>query len=287
MSERYHPSNKAVKIVDKIKEMTAKTVIFIDRKPDNVLPSLTDSKLGGVPYWDMQKEYPTDGDGRKMMMISQINFSQLRDLDTDLPKEGMLQFFITTEDDVYGIDFDEPASQENFRVVFHDVINSDVTQEQVKALGITTAEACEEYGSPICRQAALSFRAGIDYMGSDESGFPAVFAQAVKAVTGEDIDTERWYQYFDEADDDYLEDELRGSGHKMLGHPFFTQSDPREGTDDEQYFDTLLLQIDSDMGNDGEDYVLWGDCGVANWFINGEALKKKDFSKIMYNWDCS
>ncbi len=85
----------------------------------------------------------------------------------------------------------------------------------------------------------------------------------------------------------YLSEELSGLGHKMLGYPGFIQFDPREDKEDRKYYDTLLLQIDSDMGEDGEDYVLWGDCGVANLFINKEALIKRDFSNILYNWDCS
>ena len=95
------------------------------------------------------------------------------------------------------------------------------------------------------------------------------------------------YQYLNEDDHSYLYDELCNTGHWLLGYPFFTQYDPR-GYGEEataNYYDTLLFQMDSDM-IDGEDYVLWGDCGVANFFINSEALKKKDFSKVMYNWDC-
>ncbi len=289
MEDDYNPSEKAVKIVEKIKEMTGIPAIFIDRKPNTVQPSLTDSKFGGLPYWDMEKEYPTDSKGEKMMLLAQINFSDLCAFDTELPKEGMLQFFITVDDDVFGMDFDDPVSQKDFRVVFHDTVRQDVTEEQVQALDIVRAEEVDDYGTPIFRQAALSFRTGIDSMSSDIEDFPTVFVQAVKAVTGEEIDEENWYEYFgeDTDDDNYLSEELSGLGHKMLGYPGFIQFDPREDKEDRKYYDTLLLQIDSDMGEDGEDYVLWGDCGVANLFINKEALIKRDFSNILYNWDCS
>lgn len=289
MEDDYNPSEKAVKIVEKIKEMTGIPAIFIERKPNTVQPSLTDSKFGGLPYWDMEKEYPTDSKGERMMLLAQINFSDLCAFDTELPKEGMLQFFITVDDDVFGMDFDDPVSQKDFRVVFHDTVRQDVTEEQVQALDIVRAEEVDDYGTPIFRQAALSFRTGIDSMSSDIEDFPTVFVQAVKAVTGEEIDEENWYEYFGEDTDDgcYLSEELSGLGHKMLGYPGFIQFDPREDKEDRKYYDTLLLQIDSDMGEDGEDYVLWGDCGVANLFINKEALIKRDFSNILYNWDCS
>jgi len=29
-----------------------------------------------------------------------------------------------------------------------------------------------------------------------------------------------------------------------------------------------------------------GDAGVLNFFINREKLKNKDFTEILYNWDC-
>ena len=234
MEDDYNPSEKAVKIVEKIKEMTGIPAIFIDRKPNTVQPSLTDSKFGGLPYWDMEKEYPTDSKGEKMMLLAQINFSDLCAFDTELPKEGMLQFFITVDDDVFGMDFDDPVSQKDFRVVFHDTVRQDVTEEQVQTLNIVRAEEADDYSTPIFHQAALSFRTGIDYMSSDIEGFSTVFVQAVKAVTGEEIDQENWYEYFEEDtdDDNYLSEELSGLGHKMLGYPGFIQFDPREDKED-------------------------------------------------------
>ena len=48
--------------------------------------------------------------------------------------------------------------------------------------------------------------------------------------------------------------------------------------------------MDSDYdykdGEQGKD-IMWGDVGVANFFIRPEDLKNKDFSKVLYNWDCS
>lgn len=68
-----------------------------------------------------------------------------------------------------------------------------------------------------------------------------------------------------------------GFGSKLLGYPTFTQYDPRNNNE----YDTLLFQLDSD-----NDHMMWGDCGVANFFINSRKLKAHDFSDILYNWDC-
>ena len=70
-----------------------------------------------------------------------------------------------------------------------------------------------------------------------------------------------------------------GGGHKIGGYPGFTQWDPRGEGDSH---DVLLFQLDSDY-HDSEDRVLWGDCGIGNFFINREKLKNCD---VIYNWDC-
>ena len=91
----------------------------------------------------------------------------------------------------------------------------------------------------------------------------------------------------DESFDDILEeinDEISGCGNKIGGYPYFTQSDPRE-YDGLDVYDTLLLQIDS-MDDYENGYIMWGDGGVCNFFINREKLKNLDFSDVLYNWDC-
>ena len=75
---------------------------------------------------------------------------------------------------------------------------------------------------------------------------------------------------------------LFSTGHKIGGYPYFTQDDPRKDNDP---YTLLLLQIDSDDIEDVE--IIWGDCGVANFFINPEDLAKCQFDDVMYNWDCT
>lgn len=33
--------------------------------------------------------------------------------------------------------------------------------------------------------------------------------------------------------------------------------------------------------------AIWGDMGIAHFFINHKKLMEKDFSDIMYYWDCT
>ena len=46
-------------------------------------------------------------------------------------------------------------------------------------------------------------------------------------------------------------------------------------------YDTLLFQLDSQ-----DKYIMWGDSGVGNFFIPKKSLLEKDFTNVLYNWDC-
>ena len=274
------PSGKARAIVDEIKRRTAAPCWKLTLHPEGPC-GLLDSKVGGLPYWDPGLPYPVDSQGNQMTLLAQLNFAQLGTEDP-LPRAGVLQFFIG-QDDGFGIDYDEPDRQKNFRVVYHPEPDPALTLEQIQALELPThveADLC----TPVIREAAFTAEKTVGYMGPENSRFDALFREAVQAVTGEDIGDKHEYQYFDGADRDYLYDQLSAAGHRLLGYPFFTQYDPREP---DSPYDTLLFQLDSDMADDRKDLVLWGDCGVGNFFINREDLLRRDFSRVLYNWDCS
>ena len=274
------PSGKARAIVDEVKRRTAAPCWRLTLHPEGPC-GLLDSKVGGLPYWDPALPYPVDSQGNQMTLLAQLNFAQL-ETEGPLPRAGMLQFFIG-QDDAFGIDYDEPDRQKNFRVVYHPEPDPALTLEQIQALELPThveADLC----TPVIREAAFTAEKTVGYMGPGDCRFDALFREAVRAVTGEDIGDKHEYQYFDGADRDYLYDQLSAAGHRLLGYPSFTQYDPREP---EGPYDTLLFQLDSDMADDRHDLVLWGDCGVGNFFINREDLLRRDFSRILYNWDCS
>lgn len=77
---------------------------------------------------------------------------------------------------------------------------------------------------------------------------------------------------------DYFCDHLPTYGCQVGGYPCFTQYDPREY--DYQDYDVLLFQL-----NTVKD-IMWGDSGVANFFIRKEDLENENFSSVLYNWDC-
>ena len=120
--------------------------------------------------------------------------------------------------------------------------------------------------------------------------FEDAFRAAVQAVMGVDMGEKESYEFLGEDAYDELfesfpdaDDGCMTGGHWMLGYPSFTQEDPR--TEDSP-FDTLLLQIDSMRDEENNYSILWGDCGVCNFFIARTDLEKLDFSRVLYNWDC-
>lgn len=273
------PSEKAKAIVAEVKRRTETPCWKLTLQPEGPC-GLLDSKVGGLPYWDPALPYPTDSQGNKMTLLAQLNFAQLG-TEAPLPAQGLLQFFIG-QDDVFGIDFDQPDSQKDFRVVYHPEPDPALTLEQIQALDLPThveADCC----TPVFQEAVFTAEKTVGYMGPEDGRFDALFREVVRAVTGEDIGEQNAYQYLGDADCRCLNDQLNNTGHRLLGYPFFTQYDPREP---DSPYDTLLFQLDSDM-IDRKDLVLWGDCGVGNFFINREDLLRRDFSRILYNWDCS
>jgi len=271
-------SEKVKAIVEELKKRTAMDCYTLTIQPDSQ-PGLFGSKFGGFPYWDPALPYPTDPAGEKLVLLAQIDLDQ-DPMDEPLPQGGMLQFFIG-RDDLCGADLDAPDEQAGFRVVYHERVDRSVTPEQLQPLGIPTHADVEEF-FPVFREVAVKAEKAVCYMGVDDFRFEDLFAQVVKELTGEDTGGQSAFQYLDRSDFDYLHDQLYSSGHKLLGYPCFTQYDPRP---EDSPYDTLLFQIDSDMCKN-TDLVLWGDCGVANFFIDREDLKKRDFSRVFYTWDC-
>ncbi len=251
-----------------------------------VNPGLADSKIGGIPYWDMHQPYPVDEQGLPMQLLAQINFSQ-ESMGPPFPQAGLLQFFIGL-DDMFGCNFGSAPEQTNYRVVYHLQVDESVSPEQVSALG--APGLVDNYRvSPLEKVLAIHAQREDCFANDRSLVFEEAFRAAVKEVMGVDMGQQLSYEFLDDEAYDWLYDSLSetddgcmNGGHWMLGYPNFTQEDPRS---QDSPFNTLLLQIDS-MEEEGRNPILWGDCGVANFFIPQADLENLDFSRVLYNWDC-
>ena len=91
--------------------------------------AVTDSKVGGMPYIPKGGALPRSAEGKPLFMLAQINCEQLPENNL-YPKKGLLQFWIAATDDyLYGIDFDNPCSNDNKRVLYYPTIGEALPAE--------------------------------------------------------------------------------------------------------------------------------------------------------------
>jgi len=240
-------------------EATAATCIGIKTTKDVAL-SLQNSKFGGQPYFPANQAFPTAKNGKPLRLLAQLNFAEIPAL-APYPEKGLLQFYIS-EDDIYGLNLDDPADHSDWRVLFFEDLNFEPMahpEEQYEGEWETSPLHITPLG--------LTFELRKDY-----PTYPAIeYDDKILPLFQGDHE--------ELLEDLYLGQEL-GMGHKIGGFPYFTQNEIRNHRKGYSKYQ-LLFQLDSDG-----DKVLWGDLGVANFFITPEDLKKRDFSKVLYNWDC-
>jgi len=261
-------TEKIDKLIEYVKDKTKCEVYNI--KIENEKPSIFDSKIGGLPYWTTDKEYPKNSKGNKLYLLAQINFDKC-EVDDPLPKNGLLQFFIS-DDDLMGMNFDEPFKQDGYRVIYHENVDYNITEESIIKADIPDSKNNECL--PVTGECKISLHKNIDYMSPDDFRFDKLFPEAYKEVYGQELPKDKKF-YFDVLNDEeeniLLENLSSKINHKMLGYPYFTQTDPRYGESCSS-MDTLLFQLDSE-----NKYIMWGDAGIGNFFINKESLLKKRF----------
>ncbi|WHI46923.1 YwqG family protein [Microbulbifer sp. TRSA001] len=223
------------------------------------------TKFGGKPYWPKGKAYPVSDDGAKLILLAQLNFDELPKL-SQYPESGILQFFIE-DDDVYGMDFDRPteeviSSPSGYRVIYHPEIEKNELYLEQDLPGA-----------------------------NDEHFLPASREYRIECILDKEIPSPTDYRYEMYASDpleyeddlaEYVYENFSAEGSKIGGYASFAQEDPRISEKKDNWL--LLFQMDSELVGDNQ--IMWGDMGVGNFFIEREALKKKDFSKVWYNWDC-
>lgn len=202
--------------------------------------------------------------GAPLYLLAQINFEQIPHI-KDFPEKGLLQIFISGDDGVYGLDFDNEYSQSGWCLRYLEEVPKLVDESSIYKF-----QYSEDTELPLEKDTAFLLKAHLDK----------------QVITMNDI-------HFDEVVDTYLDENLKEIMQddeamdelndlftlipcQIGGYPFFTQYDPRQEDSNE----VLLFQLYS------QDHILWGDSGVGNFFISKEDLKNKDFSHVRYYWDC-
>jgi len=214
------------------------------------------SKIGGVPFMSSADAFPLDSNRKPMVFLTQINCSEFNQVGS-FPTKGLLKFFMA-ENGMYG----EPA-ESKVAVRYVEEFSRDLDD----AIKVGPNVAYED----------LPFK--------NETPFKLNLKKSVEIAPISDIAFDRlmgdefFRSYGEEEYDirDRYSEAISAAGHKMGGYAHFAQEDPR----DPDHNEILLLQLDSD----DQIGMLWGDMGVAHFFIKQDDLEKLDFSKVTFHWD--
>lgn len=259
--------------------------------------SVFDSKLGGVPYLPKDMEYPKVREGslagKPLRLLAQLNFEKLPRVE-GFPEKGILQFFTGSDgDDVIGIDFDDYFNQNGFRVIYHENIIVDTSKliSEADMPLFDNEDDCFPFSGEFLLTAGEVRYSSVS---TADFRFDYVVAEAYNELFGGKIvgmygmRGEQGVAQIDRPLYDAIHEVRSQLGTCMGGFPFFMQEDPRGYNGDYAKCDTLLFQLDSEIPEDGkfEDEIMWGDSGVGNFFISSDDLAKRDFTRVLYTWDC-
>ena len=271
------------KVIEKVSAENKKECINIKTHVDENL-TIFDSKFGGIPYLPKDFEVPCDSSNHEQFaLLAQINCAELPENNL-YPKVGILQFWIG-RDDLMGL-------EDDYKVVYFENIDNTITKEEVltkyKPLDPNNYDQYTPF-DPTNAEFGLTFEKGISTITTADYRFENIIINAIHELYP-DEEVARLYSDLDEDVHEYLYTSVKGLKHAIGGYPNFTQYDPRSYNSEEgeqSPYDIMLLQVESEWKKDNDVEIIWGDCGVGNFFISEENLKNRNFEDVLYNWDCS
>lgn len=190
-------------------EATVKPYVEIKAKLENDL-RLWQSKFGGFPYLPKEFPYPKDSKGQAMFLLAQINFAEVPRLES-FPEQGILQFYITGWDDIYGMSFEDLAKQDNFRVLYFPYVFEDEAKLIVDFSFLPKPDSLPLQGS-----CSLTFNLDYAPLSVNDYQFEAKILGQNAPESKNDV-----YKILDEYGKLFP-----SAGHKLGGYPYFTQYDP-------------------------------------------------------------
>ena len=231
------------------------------------------SRFGGAP---VDKEAPLDGEGKPMKLLAAIWCSEVHGV-PDFPARGVLRFYIA-DDDTYGEDFEHPSEQSGFRILY---------DEDEDAFDASLRDDPTVSGDfPIRHVLPLRLTPAMGSIRSSDYRFKSAVHEALTKTGIADGDA----LVLNIKEEDFIMDQNAYAGHRIGGYPCFEQEDPRGYDPSLRKYDTLLLQIVSHTmpNEDGieRELIMFGDEGGCQFFIPREKLIARDFSDVIYLWDC-
>lgn len=280
-------TEKIKKFIEEFKKLENRETIKINLISETKTP-LTSSNVAGWFYLPKTSTIPTTSKGEQLMYLAQINCEELPE-NSIYPSKGIMQFWIFGGDYNLGNDYTKPTSDSKKRVIYYPEIEEHFTEEELSEMYKPEEDKKEgELITPINDGApfAMSFEKTSQWPLPNDFRFEEIFNEKLNEHI-EETKAEEGFESYDIGEEesyDIIED-LDIPNHTQIGgYGHFTQEDPRMYDDFEDYTE-LLFQLDSEFGTD-DYYILWGDCGVGNFFAKKEQLRNLDFAECLYSWDC-
>lgn len=280
-------TEKIKKFIEEFKKLENRETIKINLISETKTP-LTSSNVAGWFYLPKTSTIPTTSKGEQLMYLAQINCEELPE-NSIYPSKGIMQFWIFGGDYNLGNDYTKPTSDSKKRVIYYPEIEEHFTEAELAEMYKPEEDKKEgELITPINDGApfAMSFEKASQWPLPNDFRFEEIFNEKLNEHI-EETKAEEGFESYDIGEEESYDiiEELDIPNHTQIGgYGNFTQEDPRMYDDFEDYTE-LLFQLDSEFGTD-DYYILWGDCGVGNFFATKEQLRNLDFAECLYSWDC-
>lgn len=280
-------TEKIKKFIEEFKKLENRETIKINLISETKTP-LTSSNVAGWFYLPKTSTIPTNSKGEQLMYLAQINCEELPE-NSIYPSKGIMQFWIFGGDYNLGNDYTKPTSDSKKRVIYYPEIEEHFTEVELSEMYKPEEDKKEgELITPINDGApfAMSFEKTSQWPLPNDFRFEEIFNEKLNEHI-EETKAEEGFESYDIGEEESYDiiEELDIPNHTQIGgYGHFTQEDPRMYDDFEDYTE-LLFQLDSEFGTD-DYYILWGDCGVGNFFAKKEQLRNLDFAECLYSWDC-
>ena len=280
-------TEKIKKFIEEFKKLENRETIKINLISETKTP-LTSSNVAGWFYLPKTSTIPTTSKGEQLMYLAQINCEELPE-NSIYPSKGIMQFWIFGGDYNLGNDYTKPTSDSKKRVIYYPEVEEHFTEEELSEMYKPEEDKKEgELITPINDGVpfAMSFEKTSQWPLPNDFRFEEIFNEKLNEHI-EETKAEEGFESYDIGEEESYDiiEELDIPNHTQIGgYGHFTQEDPRMYDDFEDYTE-LLFQLDSEFGTD-DYYILWGDCGVGNFFAKKEQLRNLDFAECLYSWDC-
>lgn len=280
-------TEKIKKFIEEFKKLENRETIKINLIPETKTP-LMSSNVAGWFYLPKTSTIPTTSKGEQLMYLAQINCEELPE-NSIYPSKGIMQFWIFGGDYNLGNDYTKPTSDSKKRVIYYPEVEEHFTEAELSEMYKPEEDKKEgELITPINDGApfAMSFEKASQWPLPNDFRFEEIFNEKLNEHI-EETKAEEGFESYDIGEEESYDiiEELDIPNHTQIGgYGHFTQEDPRMYDDFEDYTE-LLFQLDSEFGTD-DYYILWGDCGVGNFFATKEQLRNLDFAECLYSWDC-